>query len=84
MAVRAAFGTGVGGVIAVAAVAAAPRPVAAAPAVDTAWMSQPCRWNSMNVASTPYGRVLVMPAGQVALQRTIHRTRPVTSDIEDL
>src|SRR5215471_3639430 len=45
-------------------------------------MSQPCRWNSMNVAFTPYGRVLVMPAGQVALQRTTHRTRPVTSDIK--
>jgi hypothetical protein len=44
---------------------------APAPAGHKAWMSQPCRSNDVNVAFTPYGPVLMMPAGQVALQRTI-------------
>jgi hypothetical protein len=35
-------------------------------------------------ASTPYGPALVMSAGQVMLQRSIRRIRPVTTDIEAL
>jgi hypothetical protein len=40
-------------------------------------MSQPCRWNSVDVASTPYDPVLVVPAGQVMVQRDDppHQTR---------
>jgi hypothetical protein len=53
----------------------------AAPAADRAWMSQPCRWNSVDVASTPYVLVRTVPAGQVVVLRTIRRIRPVTSDI---
>jgi hypothetical protein len=40
----------------------------------------------MDVASTPYDPVLMVPAGQVVVvvQQTIRRIRPVTSHIEDL
>jgi hypothetical protein len=38
----------------------------------------------MNAASTPYGLLLMMPAGQVAQHRTIRRSRPVTCAIDDL
>ena len=42
------------------------------------------RWRQrMDAASAPDGRVLMVPAGQVMVQRTICRIRPVTSDIED-
>jgi len=34
-----------------------PRPGSA----DKAWMSHPCRWNSMNVASTPYSLIRKVP-----------------------
>ncbi len=41
----------------------------AASAAHKAWMSQPRRPGGMNAASTPYGLVLAMPAGQAGLQR---------------
>ena len=40
-------------------------------------MSQPGCSRDVAVASTPYDPVLVMPAGQVVMQRTIRRIRPV-------
>jgi WhiB family transcriptional regulator, redox-sensing transcriptional regulator len=58
------------------------RPAAAAPAVYTAWMSQPCRPSSMNGTFTSYSAVRMMPAGQVAQQWTIRRTRLATFAIE--
>jgi hypothetical protein len=36
-------------------------------------MSQPCRKNSMAGASTPFDLVLMVPAGQMVVQRTIRR-----------
>jgi hypothetical protein len=58
------------------------RPAAAAPAVYTAWMSQPCRPSCMNGTFTSYVAVRMMPAGQVAQQWTIRRTRLATFAIE--
>ena len=54
---------------------------AAAPAIHTAWMPQPCRSSCMNGTFTSYAAVLMMPAGQVAhqQQRMIRGARPVPS-----
>jgi hypothetical protein len=67
-------GLGIRGVIAVAVVARDPARGPLPSAVYTAWMSQPCRSSCMNGTFTSYAPVLMMPAGQVAQQRTIRRT----------
>jgi hypothetical protein len=47
-------------------------------------MSQPCHPDDVNAASTLYEPVLMVPAGQVVVQRTVRRIRPVASDIEKI
>ena len=58
-------GMGICGVMAVAVVAPDLAWRLLPPAVHTAWMSQPCRWNCMNAASTSYAAVRMMPVGQL-------------------